>query len=464
MFILFSVHSLFASPWQDQVQKSIKKNLSQFPVSEDHFGVWLSRGKEIASFNEKKLFIPASLSKIPTALAFFNEISMDQYFYTWIYKTGTIHDGVLKGDLYLKGGGDPCLVSESMWMMVNKLKRSGIKKIEGQVFVDESYFDSNYFPQGRQTKRVGRAYDAPVSALSFNWNSISIYVRPGLKKGEPARIHLDPALDFIKLENRLRTAAGKRAKIRLERVFRGEDIIIKVDGRIPLSSGERVFYRSVNDVALWTGRSFKAFLNQSGIHYLGTIKKKKVPDQADLLVEHEGWSMARVLAGLSKFSNNFIAEMLTKHLGKRGQEPGNIKQGLLKIRNYLKQHGWKNSEFSFVSPSGFTRHNKMRADRLGELLQASVQNFLLAPEFLSSLPISGTDGTLKGRMREIKGKVRAKTGSISGVVGLAGYMKPQDGNKVITFVFFYNGPSRYDWKVQALFDRLLWQIYHLSEV
>ena len=455
------VHSRKAVAWRGKVKKIIKEVLSEWTLSESHFGFWLNHREEVVGLNETKLFIPASLSKIPTALAFLNKNSMDHYFHTWIYKTGPVENGVLKGDLYLKGGGDPTFVNESLWMMIRELKRSNIKKIEGRLFVDESYFDSDYYSRGRQNKRVDRAYDAPVSALSFNWNSVSVYIRPGSKKGAPASIHIDPALDFIDVENRVKTTKGKKASIQLDRVLKGERIVLKISGKISLSGGEKIFYRSLGgDPSLWTGYSFKSFLNHLGIEYKGPVGKKKVPDRADLLVEQNSWDMARVLSALSKFSNNFVAEMLTKHLGKRSGKPGNIHQGLLEIKNYLKKQGWKDSEFQFVNPSGLTRDNKMRPDRLGLLLKKSMGNFQLAPEFLASLPISGTDGTLKGRMtRFMKKKVRAKTGHIAGVVGLAGYMESPDGGPPVTFVFFYNGPSRHDWKVQALFDRLLWRIY-----
>ncbi len=461
----FSIDPLFADSWQNKAQKTVKKLLSEIPLSEDHFGLWLNHGGGTVTLNETKLFIPASLSKIPTALAFLNERSMDQYFHTWIYKTGVIENGVLKGDIYLKGGGDPSFVNESMWMMVRELKRSNISKIEGQLFVDDSYFDLDHYSQGRQDRRVDRAYDAPVSALSFNWNSVAVYVRPGSKKRAPAFVHIDPDLDFIKVENRVKTTDRGKTAVQLSRVSKGREIIIKISGKIPLSSKEKTFYRSLGgDPALWTGYSFKSFLRHSGIQYKGSIEKKKVPDQADLLVEQNSWDLARILSALSKFSNNFVAEMLTKHLGKEEGKPGNIHQGLLKIKNYLKKQGWQDSEFHFVNPAGLTRDNRMRPDRLGTLLKKAIENFQLAPEFLVSLPISGTDGTLKGRMsRFMKKKVRAKTGHVAGVVGLAGYMESPKGGAPIVFVFFYNGPGRYDWKVQALFDKLLWHIYLISQ-
>ena len=125
-----------------------------------------------------------------------------------------------------------------------------------------------------------------------------------------------------------------------------------------------------------------------------------------------------------------------------------------KIKQFLLQKNWPQEQFSFVSPSGFSRKNKMRADLLGELLDQAREDFQSYPEFMASLPISGVDGTLKSRMKQtMRGKVRAKTGYLSGVVGLAGYMENPQGGSPLTFVFLYNGPSKKDWEVRAMFNR-----------
>lgn len=456
---------LWADAWKDKANNVIEKVLSEGKISKDHFGVWVGYKNESAGHNESKLFIPASISKIPTALAFFNDKSMSDYFHTWIYKTGEIRDGVLKGDLYLKGGGDPSFVNESMWLMINELKRTGIQSIDGKLYVDETYFDSDYYSQGRQTKRVDRAYDAPVSALSFNWNSISIYIRPGAKIGDPARVFTDPDLPMVKIVNKAKTGGGKKDNLLVDREFKDQHMVIKVSGEVSHLTQEKAFYKSIGDAALWTGLNFKEFLNRAGIQYAGEVAKKEVPVEAEQLVEYDSWDMARILAALSKFSNNFVAEMLTKHLGKSARQPAspaNIDDGLKKITDFLKSKGWNDSEYVFVNPSGFTRENKMRADKLGDLLAHSAQNFKTAPEFMSSLPISGTDGTLKDRLRQVmREKVRAKTGYMNGIVSLAGYMEPRKEKEPITFVFFYNGTYKNDYEVRALFDKLLWKLYQI---
>ncbi len=452
-----------ATTWSEQVDSVILRELKSVDTSGENFGIWIKKGSSVSQHNGERLFVPASLSKIPTALTFLNETSMDHRFKTWIYHTGKVKDGVLEGDLYLKGGGDPTLVTEALWIMANELKRSDIKEIRGQVYVDESYFDSDYYSEGRQKKRVDRAYDAPVSALSFNWNSISIYVRPGARPGSPARVYTDPDLPIIKINNSAKTTSRKKSSLEVERKYDDQNIVINVKGAVSVSKDEKAVYKSIKDPSLWTGRSFVQLLNRAGIDYQGTVKMGVTPSDAIEIVEKKSWSMARVMAALSKFSNNFVAEVLTKQLGKKNGQPGNINDGLEKIVNFLKEKGWKPSDFEFVNPSGFTRENKMRPDLLGQLLVDARKRFDYSPEFLASLPISGTDGTLKSRMKQtMRGKVRAKTGYLTGVVALAGYMEARDGGEPLTFVFLYNGPYKQDWKVRAMFNRLLWRVYQKS--
>ncbi len=452
-FFIDLSHAVKADAVIDEVLKETK-------LSKQHFGIWVKTKEGVYGVNADQLFVPASLSKIPTVLTFLQQHSMADYFHTWIYADGPIKNGVLEGDLYLKGGGDPTFVSESLWMMVDELKRSDIKKINGKIYLDESYFDSDYYSEGRQKRRVDRAYDAPISALSFNWNSLSIYVRPGLKLGDPARVYVNSDIPNIKIINSSRTRHVKKDSISVEREIKGSEIILKVRGDAPLNMEEKAIYKSVGDPTLWTGYNLLDYLKKAGIEYVGGVEKKVTPKSAVQLVEFDSWDMARLVSALSKFSNNFVAESITKQLGKREGTPANIDDGLKKITDYLSAKGWKPNEYTFTNPSGFTSDNKMRPDRLGELLHDSVNNFKLAPEFLSSLPISGTDGTLKKRLRQVMTeKVRAKTGYLSGVVSLGGYLESRSGGDPITFVFFYNGPSKEDWSVRDLFDKLLYRLY-----
>ncbi|MBY0315430.1 MAG: D-alanyl-D-alanine carboxypeptidase, partial [Bdellovibrionales bacterium] len=169
--IFLLVNTIFASEFDSAINKS--------KISRDHLGLWIKGPDKSLQLNSEKAFTPASLSKIITAGAAMDELGLEHRFETKIYKEGPISHGVLKGDLYLQGGGDPALVSESYWSIINELKRTGLKSIEGQLYVDDYLYEQNRYSEGRQDTRVDRAYDAPIGALSFNWNSVNVYVRPG---------------------------------------------------------------------------------------------------------------------------------------------------------------------------------------------------------------------------------------------------------------------------------------------
>ncbi|MCM2283057.1 MAG: D-alanyl-D-alanine carboxypeptidase/D-alanyl-D-alanine-endopeptidase, partial [Bdellovibrionaceae bacterium] len=220
-----------------------------------HLGLWVGdkseSGQEIIfSQNGETQFIPASLSKLVTAAAIFHTLHPGYKYKTQLVSDAKLKDGgALAGSLYLKGGGDPSFVSENMWFLVNELTRTGIVTVEGDIVVDDSRFDSIRIGQDRENTRVDRAYDAPIGAMSMNWNSVNVFVRPGAKAGEPARVILDPDTPYLRLVNDATTsAAGKGKSIAVERTskegFEGD--MIRVTGKISADTNELVFFKSIS--------------------------------------------------------------------------------------------------------------------------------------------------------------------------------------------------------------------------
>src|SRR5690606_18227258 len=131
-------------------------------------------------------------------------------FVTEIRSSASVQGKILKGDIYLKGGGDPAFVTETLWVLVNEFARSGVEKIEGSIFVDDTLFDEVRFDPSREDSRVDRAYDAPVSAMSFNWNSVNVFIRPSDKVGSDAQVHADPENEMVVVENHVKTVAANK--------------------------------------------------------------------------------------------------------------------------------------------------------------------------------------------------------------------------------------------------------------
>lgn len=446
------------SPVQAKVSKTKIKNrsissdnynavLAKYKINPDHVSLQLLDGaQEIFAVNADQKKIPASVTKLLTSFAVLKKLSFGHRFYTKLYS-----DGV---NLYLQGGGDPTFVSENLWFLINEFTRSGLKNIKGNLVVDDSLFDKVRFDDSRIDHRVDRAYDSPVGAMSFNWNAVNIFVKP-TKIGEPARVTVDPESNFYTLVNNTRTVFGP-AKKELVASISNTEKLISVSGDVSVASEEKAIYKAIADPDIWSAANLIFFLQQRNINLEGRIITGTVPEKAQLVASFESKSLANILADMNKFSNNFVAEMLTKGLAAQEQKNGaTLKQGVEIIRKELAKIGITPAELSIVNPSGLTIENSFSAATLNKILNNVKNDFSIYPTFIDGLPIAGVDGTLKKRMKGTlaEGWVRAKTGRLDGVVSLAGFAGRRDG-KIYTFSFLYNGPQNED-SVRSAFDELV---------
>lgn len=457
----------------EKIAARIEKQLQGSSFKKGEIGVWVSDGQTtVFERNSSTGFIPASLSKIPTAAAVLNLLPPGHKFVTRFAATrgssgagitaqGKVKGGVLKGPLYLIGGGDPSFVSENMWFLVNELMRSGITEVEGDLIVDDSRFDGIRFGDDRQSQRVDRAYDAPIGAMSLNWNSVTAWVRPGSGLGDIADVTLDVMSPFLRLQNKTKTtSAGKGNAIAVERLGEKADThgeTFLAGGSIALDQPEKAIYKSVRDPDFWSGQSATVFLAQRGIKIKGSVKTGRAPADAVTLAKADSKSIASIVADMMKWSNNYVAEMLVKNLAaESGEQPATMKTGVARVRSFLeKTVGLKPDQYEFINAAGFTRENKMSPAQLGAVLSSVRKDFRIFPEFLTALPVAGVDGTLRNRFKDKEGVgwVRAKTGLLNGAIGLAGFAG-DDAGRLYTFVFLFNGAAGNEEKARHFFDQL----------
>ncbi len=446
-----------ASENANELKKSLEKVVVQSKVPKGDLSLMITyidnqKSEIIYELNSSEKKIPASISKLTTAGAVLDQFPPGHKFKTVLgLDPDKISGDTYTGDLYLKGGGDPSFVSENMWFLVNQFERNQISKIKGSIIVDDLLFDSVRFDESRQENRVDRAYDAPVGAMSFNWNSINIFVRPDFA-GKKPKVFLDPDVGMFAVENKAQQNEGDKTELFVER--KGTQII--VSGTIGKKSKEFVAYKNVEDPADWSGRNLKLFLKQRGINVDGDVKPGVMPKSMKIVSEYESKPIEAILADMNKFSNNYVAEMLTKNLSISGDaDVGNLKKGMVKINDYLARIKLPKDQFYLVNPSGLTRENKMSAKAMTQLLETIHKDFKIFPELLVSLPIAGVDGTLKKRMKGEAAErwVRAKTGFLTGVVSLAGYAGRVDG-RVYQFTFIFNG-SADEARIRNFFDKIL---------
>lgn len=454
------------SPSADKIYERLKKAVASSGFKDSELGLWVGANvptglETYFSSNADTLLIPASLSKLVTAGAVLQALPPGYKYKTQLLfdpKEGKITEGKLPGSLYLKGGGDPSFVNENMWVLVNELTRTGVTSIQGDVVVDDSRFDNVRFGDDRQEERVDRAYDAPVGAMSMNWNSVNVFIRPGDKVGDKLRVVADVPSPYLKVRNETKTvAAGRGKNVSVERTtekgFNGDVII--VSGAMALDSAEAVVYKNISQPDMWSGYNLVQFLAQRGITVTGKIRSGKTPSNASVLATSESKPLSLIVADMAKWSNNYVAEMLVKTLAaESGQTPADMNTGIAKVREYIESTGIKKDDYVFVNAAGLTRKNKLTARQIGKFLEAVRADFTVFPEFLTSLPMAGVDGTLRSRMKGTVAErwVRAKTGLLTGAVGLAGYAGRPNG-EIVAFAFIYNGGGKED-KARQTFDRL----------
>lgn len=355
--------------------------------------VWADTGETILSHNADKPLIPASALKVVTAYCALKKLGPAYPFETRVYGDGPIQKGVVS-NLMIQGEGDPSLVSERLWMLIHELKGLGLQKIAQDIYLDESFFSANGYP-GRREKNH-RAYNALTSALSVNFNAV-----PGYRDGKK-HYHLTES---------------------------------------PLENFARVWMEQFRAHNLLLG---------------GKIKEGKTA-ASHLLYTFESKPLGGIVQDMNKFSNNFIAEQIVKHLGaKFYNPPGTTAKGVRVLFDCLKAAGVDSTRVHLVNGSGFSKENKIPAKALTGVLLAGARDFGIGAEFIASLSLAGLDGTMKSRKipGELEGILRAKTGFLGGIVSLSGFVPAKNG-RVIAFSILMNDYKRGLREAQKIQDRLL---------
>lgn len=420
--------------------------------------VRLSDGKTLYEKAPDTLLAPASVTKVVTAAAVLSRFTPVHTFKTPLYHTGTRRNEKVMGDLVVVGDGDPYLVSEKLWQMAADLKNMGIREFTGDLVIDNTLFGDEGRDESRKfgQKSSVNAYDAPVSALGVNFNTLAVSVAPGDAMGKPALVSVDPyPLRGVTIDNDVKTikAHGQKS-LSVKRVSGKDGETLVAAGAIATDMPIQKIYRSVGDFAKVSGEYFKAFLKQEGIVVRGGVREGRKPDDATLLYEIEGYDLRKIVGGLMSFSNNYVADTLVKRLGaafpKKGVPDatgsGTFDNGMAAINDFLRKDVGIKSEFTLYNGSGLDAENRLSARQVTDVLAYMEHHMEVFPEFLGSLPATGWDGTLKKRFGKaetegLKGLVRAKSGTLTepvAVAGLAGYFRhPKHG--LVAFCIIENG-------------------------
>jgi D-alanyl-D-alanine carboxypeptidase/D-alanyl-D-alanine-endopeptidase (penicillin-binding protein 4) len=303
--------------------------------------------------------------------------------------------------------------------------------------VDDSWFDGERVAAGFDQESGDRAYLAPTGALSLNWNTVGIYLRPAEQAGGKASIEVEPPSDYFVVEGDVSTGNKTQRRFTVSSSVDKDRVRQRIEakGVVPVDKGAWSAWKKIDQPALYFGFTLKALLAERGVKVKGRLKAGTVPYGQKLLHTAQSDTLDIVLKKLNKHSSNFVAEQLIKTLGAEGRgAPGSHAKGLDVVEEFLEREvGIARGSFVMKNGSGLNDANRFSASQTTRLLVAMMERFPVMPEFLSSVGIAGKDGTLKYRFEgsDAVGKLRAKTGTLETVSALSGYVESVGGERFV---------------------------------
>ncbi|MBK6688037.1 MAG: D-alanyl-D-alanine carboxypeptidase/D-alanyl-D-alanine-endopeptidase [Deltaproteobacteria bacterium] len=419
--------------------------------------VSLKDGRTLFAHNDAKLFNPASNQKLLTTGAALWYLGPNYRFRTEMRRDPVVKNGILEGNLYVKGYGDPTLTSEELFGLVNDVAQRGFKTVKGDLIVDASFFDDNVEGPGWDQEDSDQAYAAPIGPLSANFGTFSIRMLPGERVGDPVQVLVWPPVTNIEITSSATTLGSgtlARAWVGTSRLP-GDRIRVTIRGALSIDDAEgQVVRRPVANPSQYTGELIKEMLVMRGVDVKGKVKLAPMPKKNTIHVAtHFSRPLSEIVSTLNKFSNNVMAEQILKTLGAEvGNTQGSWESGNKVIHDFLVEIGVPEGTFVLANGSGLNDTNRVTPSLLTKILQAMWERVELRPEFVSSLAVAGSSGTIGGRFENSPAvlRLRAKTGSLIGVSALSGYVNTQDDDTVVFSVMMndYPGRARAMWRIQ----------------
>lgn len=421
----------------------------------------LDTQKVIAKSFPSQRLSPASVSKLVIGANALESFGPNKTFTSQILKRGIVKNHTLYGDLVFYGGGDPSLTNEKIWFLTSDVARYGINKVTGKIIVNKSLFGNIDADDNRAHGQTHsrNAYDAPLSSAAVNFSVLAVVISPAQKSGEKANVALEPyTLSRIKIINNVKTIPAGVTQISVERNSTNSTDTFTVSGSISLHSPMVRVYRSISNPDQYAGEVIKAFLNSAGVETPGTIEVENKPLLAtDTQISSvDSFPLAWQLRGLFEMSNNFIADMLTLHLGLQNNiypDKHFLENSSKQLETFMNTISKSKSDVPLTlhSGSGLTPENRLSAEDVVSLLAKIYSHTNIFPDFLSALAAPNANGSLKNRfthdqlakhqfLSETSMMLRAKTGTLtepSNVVALAGYSRLSNGHW-IAFAYIVN--------------------------
>lgn len=456
--ILFSTLLLCSSLPAKPLQKRIEKIVENSPYARKTIGILVkdvTNGYVLAAYNHDNLFIPASIMKLITGAAAFELLG-----HRYRYETGVFFNkenfskdsGVVKDNLYIRGNGDPGFYAERLWLFVQNLTHNGVTSINGDIVLDDFCFDNEINGPGFNEDNSSLAYEAPIAALSANFNTVAVHISPGSNVDDPVVIKPFPRIKGVKIISTAKTTApDTKSKLEVKTELMDGRTAILVFGNMRIDEKPKYKYRKVWSTWENFGWMLQALFESNGITFSGSIRHEPVPPailSQGPLFTFQSRPLPEYVFNMFKYSSNFAAEMIFKTIASEHDTlPGSWKTAAGLVNKWWKRQqvstpgAAKNNLYPvIVNGSGMGDQNRVSPGHIAALLEYVLQQKTYAPEFMHALSVAGVDGTLRDRFKKspLQKILRGKTGTLNnkGVSNLAGYiLLPK---KIYIFVIFIN--------------------------
>ncbi|MDX1404741.1 MAG: D-alanyl-D-alanine carboxypeptidase/D-alanyl-D-alanine-endopeptidase [Woeseiaceae bacterium] len=462
--VVLCLHVIAANA-QGELPLSVKNALDYRRIPHNTLSVYVERidtGEVVLAWNDAIPRNPASVEKMLTTLVALDLLGPAYTWKTDVYALGPIEEGVLRGDLLLKGYGDPYLVTERFWQLLRRIRQSGISVIDGDLLIDDSYFDVGLYDPAAFDREPLRAYNVSPNAMLTNFKVVRYFFKPE-PQTSGVSIELDPQLDNVMIVNQLqlanRSCRGYQRGITItpnENVSR-----ITFSGRFPNGCKIYAMDRTILSHNEFTYGLFDSLWRESGGQLTGDWGNARAPENEEPRLSFESLPLAEIITKVNKHSNNVMARQLLYTLGAEMHGvPGTEASGRKVVREWLADKGMDFAELRLDNGAGLSRDSRMTARHLADMLRYAYRSNYM-PEYLSSLSLSGIDGTLSRRFRRgvLTGMAHMKTGSLDHVSSIAGYFQARSGNRYIVVTLhnhtdIHRGPGE---EVQEALFRWLYE-------
>lgn len=384
---------------------------------------------------------PASVMKLVTTYAALDLLGPAFTWTTPVYVDGPVRDGVLAGNLYLQGQGDPKLVLERLWLLLRRVQGLGIHTIAGDIVLDRSAFEVADTDPAAFDGEGQRPYNASPDALLINFKSVVMTFQPN-QDGRTAQVNFEPFLSGVNTQSTVPLSPGECGDWRaaLAPAF-ADPARMGFAGSYPAACGEKTWAVAYAEPRSYALRAVGGLWAEMGARLKGQVREGPVPAGLKPAFAFESPPLAEVVRDINKYSNNVMAQQLFLTLGLQQKRRGTPEGARAALRQWWNERvGTGEGQPVFDNGSGLSREERISAAALAKMLQVAWRSPLM-PELVSSLPAMGVDGTLRKRTLRSGGAAHLKTGSLRDSAGIAGYVHGASGRRWVVVAIANHGSA-----------------------